>query len=120
NAKSRAEMLSLIASAQSDFEPDSKADYSNSNYVLLSYILEDVYKKPYAEILSQKILDPLKLQDTYFGKKIDPAAGEALSYNYAGKWEKQNETDMSIPMGAGAVVSSLPDLARFYEALFAG
>ncbi len=119
-AKTRPEMVSLIASAKSDFEPDSKADYSNSNFVLLSFILEDVYKKPYAEILSQKILKPLKLDNTYFGGKYDPKAHEALSYRYLGKWEKQNMTDMSIPMGAGAIVSSLGDLARFYEALFEG
>ena len=119
-AKSRTEMLALIAGPASDFEPDSKADYSNSNYVLLSFILEDIYKKPYREILGEKILKPLKLSGAYFGGKYNPQGNEVLSYRYLGKWDKQNTTDMSIPMGAGAIVSSLPDLARFYEALFAG
>src|SRR5690606_16847163 len=42
-AKSQKEMVDIIANGGSDFEPDSKAAYSNSNYVLLSYILEQTY-----------------------------------------------------------------------------
>src|SRR5690606_7596170 len=103
-----------------EFEPGSKAAYSNSNYVLLSYILEDLYKKPYSEILSQKILKPLKLSNTYYGGKTDLGKGEVHSYKFAGVWQKENQTDMSIPVGAGAIVSSLPDLAKFFDALFTG
>ena len=36
--KSEKELLKIIEDGGSDFEPDSKADYSNSNYVLLSFI----------------------------------------------------------------------------------
>ena len=43
--KSEKQMIEIIANGKSDFEPNSKADYSNSNYVLLSYILEKTYKK---------------------------------------------------------------------------
>ncbi|WP_373520054.1 serine hydrolase domain-containing protein [Aquiflexum sp.] len=41
--KSRKSLYSIIIHGGSDFEPDSKADYSNSNYVLLTWILEDIY-----------------------------------------------------------------------------
>lgn len=54
--KSEKEMVEIITKGKSDFEPDSKGDYSNSNYVLLSYILEKTYKKSYKEILSSKII----------------------------------------------------------------
>ena len=43
---------------------------------------------------------------------------ESNSYSYNGKWEKQTETDMSIPMGAGGIVSTPSDLLKFAEALF--
>ena len=36
--KNETEMLSIISKFDSDFEPNSKSEYSNSNYVLLSYI----------------------------------------------------------------------------------
>jgi len=116
--KSKHEMLSIISKFESDFTPNSKAAYSNSNYVLLSYILEKVYQKTYAEILTQKIIHPIGLKNTYYGGKINLANNEANSYTYKGKWKKQTETDMSIPLGAGGIVSTPYDLLQFSEALF--
>lgn len=116
--KSEKEMVEIISKGKSDFEPDSKGDYSNSNYVLLSYILEKTYKKPYKEILNIKIVKPLGLKNTYFGGKTNIQNNECYSYNYTTKWEKETETDMSIPMGAGAVVSNPTDLVVFINNLF--
>ncbi|MBF6607325.1 MAG: beta-lactamase family protein [Flavobacterium sp.] len=118
--KTPSEMVEIITAGGSDFEPDSKADYSNANYVLLSYILQDVYKKPYAQLLKEKITQPLKLSDTYYGGDLNTSTGEAHSYKFNGEWQQQNPTHMSIPSGAGAIVSTMDDLATFIEALFAG
>lgn len=120
DAKTQEEMVAIIAKSPSDFEPDSKAEYSNSNYVLLSYILEKAYKKPYKEILDQKIIKPLGLKNTQFGGKINVANNEANSYKSSETKEKESETDMSIPMGAGGIISTPNDLSRFIEALFSG
>jgi CubicO group peptidase (beta-lactamase class C family) len=118
--KSEVEMLEIITKGGSDFEPGSKADYSNSNYVLLSYILERTYKQPFKELVNQKIIKPLGLKNTYYGGAINTANNEANSYVFEGAWSKDKETDMSVPMGAGAMVSTTADLSRFLEALFAG
>lgn len=119
--KTEAELVAIIAGKPSDFEPGSKGEYSNSNTILLSFILEKTLKKPYRELLAEKIVKPLGLKNTYYGSKISVAGNEAESYAFiGGKWQKQPETDMSIPMGAGAIVSNVPDLSRFIEALFAG
>lgn len=118
--KSEKEMLALIAKGKSDFEPNSKSEYSNSNYVLLSYILEKIYKKDFATVLNTKIIKPLGLKDTYFGGTTNIQNNESYSYSFEGKWNKETETDMSIPMGAGSLVSNPTDLAFFIEQLFAG
>jgi CubicO group peptidase (beta-lactamase class C family) len=55
--KDKIEMLSIIAKFDSDFEPNSKSEYSNSNYVLLSYILEKTYNKTFSEILKDEIVN---------------------------------------------------------------
>ena len=96
--KSEKEMVEIIAKGKSDFEPDSKGDYSNSNYVLLSYILEKTYKKPYKEILNSKIIKPLGLKNTYFGGKTNFQNNECHSYHYDTKWKKETDTDLSVPM----------------------
>ncbi len=118
--KSEQEMVTLISAFGSDFEPGSKAAYSNSNYVLLTYILQKIYKKPYAQILEEKIVNPLGLKDTYYGGKIDMANNESYSYQLMNGWVIQDETDMSIPAGAGAIVSTPSDLTIFAHALFNG
>jgi len=116
--KDEIEMLSIIAKSDSDFEPNSKSEYSNSNYVLLSYILEKTYNKTFSEILTDKIVNPIKLNNTSFGGKINLENNESNSYSYNGKWKKQTETDMSIPLGAGGIISTPSDLLKFSEALF--
>jgi len=118
--KTAKEMVAIIAKGKSVFEPNSKGEYSNSNYVLLSYILEEVYKQSYAALVQTKIAKPLGLKNTYFGGKISTANNESYSYSYTDKWNKETETDTSIPMGAGGMVSTPTDLTQFIEALFAG
>src|SRR5690606_31917082 len=104
----------------SEFKPNEKSDYSNSNYVLLTFILEEIYNKPFSKILNEQIITPLKLKNTYYGKKIDVSENESYSYKYVGKWKKESETDMSIPQGAGALISNPTDLNIFIEQLFLG
>ncbi len=111
-------MVQRIANFTSDFTPNSESEYSNSNFVLLTYILEDVYKKSFRKILKEKITDPLKLENTFYGGNIDSKNNEAYSFSYLGKWNKESETDMSIPQGAGAIVSTPENLNIFIMALF--
>ncbi|HWZ21607.1 MAG TPA: serine hydrolase domain-containing protein, partial [Cytophagaceae bacterium] len=119
-SKKESEMLEIVVKSGSDFEPDSKAEYSNSNFLLLSYILEKVYKKNYSKVLEDKIIKPLGLQNTFFGGKINLKNNECYSYKFLANWNKETETDLSIPMGAGAIVSTPTDLTIFSTALFEG
>lgn len=118
--KSEEQLVEIIAKSGSDFEPGSKAAYSNSNYVLLSFILQKIYNKNYAQLLKEKITEPIGLMNTYYGKKINLKDNESYSYSWKGKWIKEVETDMSIPIGAGAIVSTPGDLTQFADALFSG
>lgn len=114
------EMVEIIAKAGSDFEPGTKAEYSNSNFVLLSYILEKTFHQSYAGLLQKYIIQPVGLKNTRFGGKINPEKGECKSYSFLGKWNVEPETDMSVPIGAGGIVSTPVDLVKFSDALFGG
>jgi CubicO group peptidase (beta-lactamase class C family) len=117
--KTEAEMLEIMAKYNPVFEPGAKHEYSNTNYVLLSYILEKIYNKSYADILKQKIITPIHLKNTYFGSKINTNKNEAYSYSWdIDHWKKMPETHPSVPMGAGAIVSTPEDLMIFAKALF--
>lgn len=118
--KSREELYQKILEGKSEFEPGTKAKYSNPNYVLLTWILEDTYQEAYPSLLQKYILGPLDLNNTYIGQEFSPDQGEVLSYKFLGEWEQESITDMSIPLGAGALVSTTRDLAVFIRALFEG
>jgi CubicO group peptidase (beta-lactamase class C family) len=119
-AKSREQLMTIISKAGSDFEPDAMASYSNSNFVLLSYLLEDLYGKTYGEILKEKITTPLGLHSTYFGMSGDIGNKGSHSYLIGDGWVKENPTHPSIPMGAGGIISTATDQVSFITALFNG
>jgi CubicO group peptidase (beta-lactamase class C family) len=120
NAKTPAEMIALVAKGKPTFEPGEKYGYSNSNYLALGYIVEKVTGKPYQIALKERITSKLGLKDTYFGTGMtEVSKNEGLSYRYARDWDQVSETHMSVPGGAGAVISTPNDLVKFIEALFA-
>lgn len=116
----RAEMVDLIAEGGSVFEPGTKAAYSNSNYVLLSIILEKVYGQSYSAILWEQLIEPLGLAHTYFGGTINEDQRESRSYRYDGQWRLIVQTNTSIGLGAGGIFSTPSDLLVFADALFSG
>jgi D-alanyl-D-alanine carboxypeptidase len=118
--KTEIEMIEIIKKGGSDFNPDSKAEYSNSNFVLLTYILEKTYTKSYSDLLQELIVKPTGLTNTYVFGKINPNNNECKSYSFAGSWKIETETDFTIPLGAGAINSTPSDLTKFADALFSG
>ncbi len=114
----REELLHKIVINGSVFEPGEKAEYSNSNYVLLSLIAEKIGGEDFGALVKQRICLPCELNDTYYGTEISEERNEAKSYSKNRKWELATETDMSIPMGAGAIVSNPNDLNQFLNCLF--
>lgn len=102
------------------FGPKEKTSYSNTNFAILSYISEKIDNKYFATILQDRIIEPLGLKRTEFGKAIQPSNNEAYSYYFENKkWNYISlQTNMSAPMGAGAIVSTSSDIATFYTNLF--
>jgi len=116
--KTQDEMLAIIAKNKVDFQPNEKAAYSNTNFVILGYIIEKIDKQPYSKSLEKRIISRVKLSNTYIGGKTNIGNNESYSYQYMGQWIQAPETDMSIPGGAGSIVSTPTDLTQFIEALF--
>src|SRR4028118_144070 len=121
NPRTKDEILAFIAKGTPDFEPGEKRSYSNAAYVLLGYVVEKLDGKPYQDALKKRITGKLGLKDTYSGTgKTDVSKKESFSYSYAGDWKQQDEIDLSVPGGAGAIVSTPSDLVKFIQALFDG
>lgn len=114
----RAEFLDTLYMFGSERAPDQMSSYSNTNFVLLSYILQNIYTTPYHKLIQDSIITPLGLKNTFVGDTIHNELNEASSYIFDTIWKKQTETNLYIPLGAGAIVSTPQDLNQFIAALF--
>ncbi|MEQ9438943.1 MAG: serine hydrolase domain-containing protein [Cyclobacteriaceae bacterium] len=112
------ELVRKIEQYGSVFEPDAKYEYSNANYVLLSYIVERIDQKSFREVLQERVCKPCALRNTYYGSAISVEDHEANSYTNFGDWKLATETHMSVPAGAGAIVANPTDLNKFLHCLF--
>ena len=118
--QTRKQMMDRFIKNGTVFEPKEKSSYSNTNFAILSYIAEKIDKKSFATILQDRIIKPLDLKRTEFGKSINPKNNEALPYYFENnKWNFIDmQTHMSAPMGAGAITSTALDISTFYTNLF--
>jgi len=116
----RNKMLSTISSHTVNFQPGIKNEYSNTNYILLGYILEEVERVSYKTILKKRIVDKLSLKNTYYGGVINTANNECLSYYYEddASLHETEQAHLSNPGGAGGIVSNPSDISVFVHALF--
>ena len=120
--RNRIEMITKIKGYKSLFTPNSKTEYSNSNFILLAYIAEYVEKKPFEEIVNNRIVNKLNLKSTAFGKDIDFSKNEAMCYYpESGEWQPITfHTNLTGTMGAGGIISNAKEVGVFYNALFTG
>jgi len=118
---SREDILKRVKAYDLDFNPGEQTAYSNTNYILLGYIIEILDKDLYKQALDRRIVKKIGLENTYYGKEINSAINESHSYVIENEsWTITPETDMSNPGGAGAIVSTSEDLTMFMNALFTG
>lgn len=102
-----------------DFEPGQRFSYSNSGYVLLGYIIEQVTGKTYEQCLKDQIFGPLKMTNSGYDHNEQILPKRASGYGMAGKsFVNTAFIDMSVPFSAGALYSTVEDLFRWDQALY--
>ncbi len=111
-------MIKQISVAPSDFAPDAKYEYSNSNYYLLACIAERVSGQSYNELL-QQLCQRVGLKNTTVGNQ-DAMAMTAKSYGWLEKWQSIPAWDMSWAYGAGGISSTAAEAAYYMYALQSG
>ena len=119
--RTHAQMLEVIAQGGTSFEARERVEDNPGNYLVLGYMLEKVYERPFEEILKRQIVDKFGLQRTYM-VGTGSASLESVSYRprLDGSWGAVPDSDPSILGGAAGVMSTPADLVRFMDTLFAG
>ena len=97
-----------------DFPPGEQWSYTNSGYIVLGYIIEQVSGQSYEAFLQQNIFGPLQMKDSGY----DHNDG-SLAIGYTGiLWTEADYIDMTIPFAAGGLYSTVEDLYRWDQALY--
>ncbi|MCL6735519.1 serine hydrolase [Streptomyces neyagawaensis] len=93
--------------------------YSNTNYVLLGLVIERVTGNSYATEAERRVIAPLRLTGTSF-----PGARSSLpephGRAYSADGSDVTDLDPRAAGAAGELVTTLPDVNRFYGALLGG
>lgn len=101
------------------FAPGTDVKYSNTAYLLLGKVIEAVTRNDVREEIQRRILDPLGLGHTYFPLWSPFLRGPHL-HGYDMSGEDMTVFSPSYDWTAGAMVSTVDDLATFHRALLAG
>ena len=124
NYYSTRDLLDVALSKPAAFEPGSQFKYTNTNYIVLSLLVEKVTHRPLAEQITKRITEPLGLTHTYY-----PGPGEenirgthphAYTRNNQGQLEDITRQDPSAAGGAGAMISTPSELGTFIQATLNG
>lgn len=114
-----------------EFVPRSKYEYSNSNYVLLASIIEQVSGQKWEDYLTRHIFKPLKMNRTFvYNRRYEPKKVKNCSYGYDwvdNSFEKVTLDDPKIGFrkvyymdgiyGTSKVNSSVEDLYKWINAI---
>lgn len=107
--------LAFALDKPADFAPDSKYEYSNTNYLLLAKVLDKALGYSHQTFITENILTPLAMHDTYLEySDIEPFR---LAKGYWGGIERSAQ-DYVIP--GGSMISTVKDIAIFIRALNTG
>lgn len=113
------DFVKKFSSGDLEFEPGTKFAYNNSGYFLLGAIIEKVTGKTYAEVLQERIFDPLGMENSGYDLSAKLLKKRASGYGKTlDGYENAAYLDMSIPYAAGSLYSTVDDLYKWDQSLY--
>jgi D-alanyl-D-alanine carboxypeptidase len=117
-------VIDIIRRHGPDFAPGARANYSDSNYVLLGRVIKEVTGHQPGWVIRHQIIDRLHLRRTSYPTNQSVPAPRARGY-FAGNKGKGPIRDYTrlnprVPKTAGAMISTLHDLKTWVKALATG
>jgi CubicO group peptidase (beta-lactamase class C family) len=115
------EQINIFHDKPLNFQPGSEYEYSNSGYVLLGYLIEQISGQSYESFVMKNIFKPLKMNNSGYDSH-----SRIMSYRASGYIKNPKEIhnadylNMSVPYSAGSLYSTTGDLLRWEEGLFGG
>jgi D-alanyl-D-alanine carboxypeptidase len=119
------ELVALANAHPQLFAPGTSWSYSNTNYVVMGLILQQVTHRHLRQLIEQRIVRPLHLRHTFL-PEISPDISGYHAHGYlppsltGGGYVDSTRISPTWAWAAGGLVSNVDDLRRFYRALLGG
>lgn len=116
-------LVAIFAGEPFDFKPGDQWSYSNSGYALLGVIVEKLSGKAYGQYLRDEFFTPLGLEGTVYCDQAPIIKHRAQGYDVEppdGHFSNASPLSMTQPYAAGALCSTVTDLAAWTRALSGG
>ncbi|MGB3142744.1 MAG: serine hydrolase domain-containing protein, partial [Maribacter sp.] len=108
--KNKQETLEYALDLPANFEPGEDYGYSNTNYMLISDLIDKVLGYPHQQYIKEEILTPLELNHT-FGSLDDVDISHVMSGYYVGE-NQDFKTE-----NTGLMLATAEDVGKFLRAL---
>jgi len=108
--KNKQETLDYALDLPADFEPGEDYGYSNTNYMLISDLIDKTLGYSHQQFIKEEILIPLGLKNT-FGSQSEVNIDNIMSGYYVGSEEDFKTED------TGLMIATAEDVGKFLRAL---
>lgn len=112
-------LLGWVFEQPLNFEPDTKYEYSNFNYVLLANIAEKATGERWNDFMRESFFEPLGMEHTGFVDELadSPAWAEGFAYQPS---QLSPGIEPGVAKGAGSVISTAADMTKWMNSLTSG
>ena len=116
-----AELLAITRERQRPVgSPGERFHYSDTGFVLLGRILEELTGDPFHQQLRARLFEPLGMTSTFMPYRSDATTSPHLAPAYFGNVDASGFTSMTLDWAGGGVASTPDDLLAFSTALHGG
>jgi CubicO group peptidase (beta-lactamase class C family) len=114
-------LINYIKNDALQFKPGTKYGYSNSNYLLLGYIVQLVSGESYHRYMQDNIIKRAGLTHTLYAEEKTIVPNRAQGYTrYNGFFENCDYQTLSLGFACGDLLSNTEDLYKWNNALLSG
>ena len=113
----QAQFVKALGAQPMDFAPGEQAKYCNSGFNLLGFIVENVSGKNYWAFLAERIWGPLGMSASTNRDPVILVPNRADGYIFKDGALHNRDSDLTDVFSAGAIVSTVGDLAKWNAAL---
>jgi len=112
------DILRIVEKQPLNFNPGEAFNYSNTNYLILGILVEQLSGMSYEDYLQKNIFDPINMDNTGISYGKDNEIQDATAYSgFLESTPIDDEGLLQIAYGAGNIYSTVEDLYKWDQAL---